>query len=412
MGYAEEMLISRTYRDFRLLSIAGGADEIMLGIIYKFNKTNETIILKSNIVNFDKSKQVISNGNLSNNIQMINGTDDDSMKQGFENKSNKNFMNILNEKQDINQEDEKIEKIILKDVYNEENFNEESNQMNDYDTLIINQKQSSINLKNNENEIKIVEEQLKNLQQNSSNIPIELDVISSQTQDENVDTIKKLKTELSRLKNHLIEIEDSYTNELIESQRREQNLENELIEYKAEIEQLNNKLNNTGPLKAIRAQAEQALDERDQALQKCSKLEDEVQRGQISLANLQLVIERIQKENDQRIQSIKKIHNEELLKEQYRYSNLEEECNRLKTNLRETNSALYAATRLSQQLDAKKQTIDQLKLEWDVEETITSVDIDEDTYEEVVKTTTRNIPMLFVRGDGLILVSPPVRGSA
>ena len=35
MGYADEMPISRAYRDGRLLSIAGGADEVMLGIISK-----------------------------------------------------------------------------------------------------------------------------------------------------------------------------------------------------------------------------------------------------------------------------------------------------------------------------------------------------------------------------------------
>ncbi|KAH1016531.1 hypothetical protein HUJ04_007734 [Dendroctonus ponderosae] len=47
----------------------------------------------------------------------------------------------------------------------------------------------------------------------------------------------------------------------------------------------------------------------------------------------------------------------------------------------------------------------------DVEETITTVEIDEETYEEVYKSTKRNIPMLFVRGDGVILVSPPIRTS-
>lgn len=45
----------------------------------------------------------------------------------------------------------------------------------------------------------------------------------------------------------------------------------------------------------------------------------------------------------------------------------------------------------------------------DAEETITTVEIDEETYEEVYRSTKRNIPMLFVRGDGVILVSPPVR---
>ena len=45
----------------------------------------------------------------------------------------------------------------------------------------------------------------------------------------------------------------------------------------------------------------------------------------------------------------------------------------------------------------------------EVEETITIVEIDEETYEEIFRTSKRSIPMLFVRGDGVILVSPPVR---
>ena len=45
----------------------------------------------------------------------------------------------------------------------------------------------------------------------------------------------------------------------------------------------------------------------------------------------------------------------------------------------------------------------------DAEETVTAIEIDEETYEEVYKTTKRNIAILFVRGDGVILVSPPMR---
>ncbi|KAH9508144.1 U4/U6-U5 snRNP complex subunit lsm3 [Bulinus truncatus] len=47
----------------------------------------------------------------------------------------------------------------------------------------------------------------------------------------------------------------------------------------------------------------------------------------------------------------------------------------------------------------------------DVEETVTTSEIDEETYEEIFKTTKRSIAMLFVRGDGVILVSPPMRTS-
>eukprot|EP00038_Savillea_parva_P009262 m.182329 g.182329 ORF g.182329 m.182329 type:complete len:98 (-) comp15501_c0_seq1:49-342(-) len=48
----------------------------------------------------------------------------------------------------------------------------------------------------------------------------------------------------------------------------------------------------------------------------------------------------------------------------------------------------------------------------DVEETITSMEVDEETFEELITTEKREIKMLFVRGDGIILISPPVRGAA
>jgi len=44
-----------------------------------------------------------------------------------------------------------------------------------------------------------------------------------------------------------------------------------------------------------------------------------------------------------------------------------------------------------------------------VEETITTRERDDETFEELIKKATRNIEMLFVRGDGVILVSPPMR---
>lgn len=45
----------------------------------------------------------------------------------------------------------------------------------------------------------------------------------------------------------------------------------------------------------------------------------------------------------------------------------------------------------------------------DATETVTSTEVDEETYERIARTTTRTVPMLFVRGDGVILVAPPLR---
>ena len=45
----------------------------------------------------------------------------------------------------------------------------------------------------------------------------------------------------------------------------------------------------------------------------------------------------------------------------------------------------------------------------DVEEKVTTVEVDEDTDEELVSIRSRELEMLFVRGDAVILISPPVR---
>lgn len=45
----------------------------------------------------------------------------------------------------------------------------------------------------------------------------------------------------------------------------------------------------------------------------------------------------------------------------------------------------------------------------EVEETVTTTEIDEETDEEIVRKATRKVGMLFVRGDIVVLVSPPLR---
>ncbi|XP_005073684.1 U6 snRNA-associated Sm-like protein LSm3 [Mesocricetus auratus] len=43
-----------------------------------------------------------------------------------------------------------------------------------------------------------------------------------------------------------------------------------------------------------------------------------------------------------------------------------------------------------------------------IEETVTSIEMGEETYEEIYKSTKRNIPMLFVQRDGAVLDAPPL----
>jgi len=45
----------------------------------------------------------------------------------------------------------------------------------------------------------------------------------------------------------------------------------------------------------------------------------------------------------------------------------------------------------------------------DAEETVTLIEIDEETQEELIRTVRRRLPLVFVRGDSVILIAPPLR---
>ncbi|XP_076096136.1 U6 snRNA-associated Sm-like protein LSm3 isoform X1 [Mytilus galloprovincialis] len=88
--------------------------------------------------------------------------------------------------------------------------------------------------------------------------------------------------------------------------------------------------------------------------------------------------------------------------------NVEEPLDLIRLSLDER---IYVKMRNERELRGRLHAYDQHlnMIMGDVEETVTTVEIDEETYEEIYKSTKRNIPMLFVRGDGVILVSPPMR---
>ncbi|XP_073031950.1 sm-like protein LSM3A [Primulina eburnea] len=72
---------------------------------------------------------------------------------------------------------------------------------------------------------------------------------------------------------------------------------------------------------------------------------------------------------------------------------------------------IYVKLRHDRELRGKLHAYDQHlnMILGDVEEIVTTVEIDDETYEEIVRTTRHMVPFLFVRGDGVILVSPPLR---
>jgi U6 snRNA-associated Sm-like protein LSm3 len=72
---------------------------------------------------------------------------------------------------------------------------------------------------------------------------------------------------------------------------------------------------------------------------------------------------------------------------------------------------VYVKCRGERELKGKLHAFDQHlnMILGDVEESVTTTEVDEETEEEIVKKQTRKVGMLFVRGDIVVLVSPPLR---
>lgn len=82
----------------------------------------------------------------------------------------------------------------------------------------------------------------------------------------------------------------------------------------------------------------------------------------------------------------------------------EEPLDMVKINL---NKQIYIKLRNDRELTGKLNAFDQhlnMIIE-NAEETQTSMELDEETYEQVYKQTKRTMPMVFIRGDGVILLS-------
>lgn len=83
---------------------------------------------------------------------------------------------------------------------------------------------------------------------------------------------------------------------------------------------------------------------------------------------------------------------------------IEEPLDMIKLSL---NRQIYIKLRNDRELTGKLNAFDQhlnMILE-NAEETHTSVELDEETYEQVYKQNKRTMPMVFIRGDGVILLS-------
>ncbi|KAL4692417.1 hypothetical protein H8959_016227 [Pygathrix nigripes] len=172
--------------------------------------------------------------------------------------------------------------------------------------------------------------------------------------------------ELERLRNHLLESEDSYTREALAAEDREAKLRKKVTVLEEKLVSSSNAMENAShqasvQVESLQEQLNVVSKQRDETALQLSVSQEQVKQYALSLANLQMVLEHFQQE-EKAMYSAELEKQKQLIAEwKKKAENLEGKVISLQERLDEANAALDSASRLTEQLDVKEEQIEELK---------------------------------------------------
>ncbi|XP_024130642.1 thyroid receptor-interacting protein 11 [Oryzias melastigma] len=185
------------------------------------------------------------------------------------------------------------------------------------------------------------------------------------------DKEQRLNLELERLRNHLLEIEDSYTREALSAEDREAELRRRVALLDEKLATSSTAVESASQqasmqVESLQEQLSMVVKQRDDTLLQLRTSQEQVNQYAVSLSNLQMVLEQFQQEEKSMYTAELEKHRRE--KEEWRRKAvlLQEQASALQLNLEEANAALDSASRLTDQLDLKEEQIEELKRQIDV----------------------------------------------
>ncbi|KAM6917615.1 thyroid receptor-interacting protein 11 isoform 1-T1 [Lycodopsis pacificus] len=180
------------------------------------------------------------------------------------------------------------------------------------------------------------------------------------------DKEQRLNLELERLRNHLLEIEDSYTREALAAEDRETELrrrvallDNKLATSSSAVENASQQA--SMQVESLQEQLTGVVKQRDEALIRLRTSQEQVNQYAVSLSNLQMVLEQFQQEEKAMYSQELDRHKKEKDEWKRKAVRLEDQASSLQINLDEATAALESASRLTDQLDLKEEQLDELK---------------------------------------------------
>lgn len=180
-------------------------------------------------------------------------------------------------------------------------------------------------------------------------IEAELETTKKQAEAE----VERLTNEVTRLRQHLVAVEENYTGELMQAQEQHEAVLAKLTEL-----QLHQQV-----VSEDQEQLRSLITQRDKARNEVSRLEDRVQQHSTSIANLQAVIEQLEKDHQRKVRAAETEAERRVAAERAHIERLSTQLASVETRLQESLQALEAASRLSETIDQNEVMITHLKKE-------------------------------------------------
>uniref|UniRef100_A0A452FVU9 Thyroid hormone receptor interactor 11 n=1 Tax=Capra hircus TaxID=9925 RepID=A0A452FVU9_CAPHI len=176
----------------------------------------------------------------------------------------------------------------------------------------------------------------------------------------------RLNQELERLRNHLLESEDSYTREALAAEDREAKLRKKVTVLEEKLVSSSSAMENAShqaslQVESLQEQLNVVSKQRDETVLQLSLSQEQVKQYALSLSNLQMVLEHFQQEEKAMYSAELEKHKQLVAEWKRKAENLEGKLVSLQERLDEANAALDSASRLTEQLDLKEEQIEELK---------------------------------------------------
>lgn len=184
---------------------------------------------------------------------------------------------------------------------------------------------------------------------------------------------KRVEGEVERLRNHLVQVEEGYTLELMEAEEREKELRKKVAGLEDNLRVATHTSSEVTESASqvshqLTAALETAAGQRDKLSDQLATAQATLRTRNMELRNLQLALEGFQKQKENEVGMMEKTCEEKVAREQGIVSEVQEKLRINKQQLDRAQQGLEAAARLSEQLDKKSSTISNLKQEMSVRE--------------------------------------------